>query len=205
MADFNSIVADVMVITNRPDLISETQLAVKSATLQLHRSDFYYKDIVEATLQFNVTDYLQSIDYRAIFPTFRNLKYLRKYDPFAAGTDVAKGVGDFFDVETPESSLTSYGLAREDVVYAAGSLYQVRSSTPITYAITGVYVNPVVASPDTYASWIALEAPNAIVALAAAKMFGGILGNANKSTFWNSESLREFTEVSNSNIVAKGE
>jgi hypothetical protein len=198
MADFNALVDDVIKITSRPDLLVETQMAVKSATLQLHRSDFFYKDIREEVLQFNTTDYLQTIDYRTLFPRYRALKYLRKYDP-------NQGVGSFLKVITPEQVLDGYGAALSDICYAAGAVIQIKSATAMSFAIIGIYENPIVATPETYNSWVSDEAYFAIVYSAAAKMFGGILNNPAKQKYNSEEAFREFLEVSNSNILATGE
>src|SRR3954471_21770445 len=103
MSTFAELVADVYTITNRSDLVTETELAVKSATLQLHRSDFFYKDLLETAIQYTTSDYLQAVDYRTLFPRYRALKYLRKFD----GT--SEGVGMFFPILTPEEVLDSYG------------------------------------------------------------------------------------------------
>lgn len=204
MADFNSIVADVYTITNRSDLVAETILAVKSATLQLHRSDFFYKDLFETALQYSSANYLQTIEYRTLFPQYRSLKYLRKFDP--TSTDqVTKGVGPFFDIIVPEQVLDSYGSARSDVCYVAGQVIQVKSSTSDTYALIGVYLNPVIATPETYNSWIADEAHYAIVWAAVSIMYGGILNNTSKKNAADSMVAIEFNETKNSNIVAKGE
>jgi hypothetical protein len=51
--------ADVITITNRPDLVAETLLAVKKATLKMHQLDFFYKDLVESGLVFDPVDYTQ--------------------------------------------------------------------------------------------------------------------------------------------------
>lgn len=203
MADFNALVTDVFAITNRPDLIAETQMAVKSATLQLHRSDFFYKDIREEELVFNTSDYLQTIDYRSLFPQYRALKYLRKYDP-SQGT-AAQKTGGFLSIVTPDQILDGYNAQRSDIAYVAGSVIQVKSSTAMLYALIGIYENPVVATPETYKSWISDEAYYAVVYAASAKLFGTILGNPTKQKACAEEAMREFMEVANSNIVAIGE
>lgn len=202
MADFNQIVQDVYTITNRSDLVAETQLAVKSATLQLHRQDFFFKDLLEVALQFDSSNYLQAIDYRQLFPRYRALKYLRKFDPTAYGST---GVGRFFDVISPEEILDSYYGQLSDVVYVAGDLIQIRSATAIQYALIGIYQSPDVSSPEKYKSWIADESPYAVVYMAAASIFGTILGNQAKQAANSSLAQIEFTHIRNSNIVATGE
>jgi len=44
MATLNSLMDDVYILTNRPELVAETRLAVKKATLKLHQLDFFAKD-----------------------------------------------------------------------------------------------------------------------------------------------------------------
>lgn len=199
MADFNSIVTDVYTITNRPDLVKETQLAVKSATLQLHRSEYFSKDIYETAIKFDTADYLQSIAYRSLFPRYRALKYLRKYDPSKG----SNGVGAFLEVITPDEILDSYNVQRNNIAYVAGDLIQIRSSENMQYALVGIYQNPII-DPLNFTSWIADEAYFAIVYKAASIVFGTILGDAQRQSANNDMANAEFLEVKNSNIVDVG-
>jgi len=64
MATFAELVADVYIATNRPDLVTQTALAVKVATLKAHQTDFYPKDIFETGIQWNPVAYVQSLSYR---------------------------------------------------------------------------------------------------------------------------------------------
>jgi hypothetical protein len=72
-AAFTALLADVYDITKRSDLVAETTLAVRAATLKLHQSDFYPKDLSEAKVQFASSAYFQSLAYSSLFPRFRNL------------------------------------------------------------------------------------------------------------------------------------
>jgi hypothetical protein len=192
-------VSEVFTITNRPDLVKETQLAVKSATLQLHRSEYFYKDLLETAIQFDSNNYLQSIDYRSLFPRYRALKYIRKYDP----TQGSNGIGAFLDIITPDEILDSYGVQKNNILYVAGSLIQIRSSDNMQFALIGLYQNPIV-EPITYNSWIADEAMYAIVYKAASILFGTVLGDMARQKSNDEMANVEFLEVKNSNIVAKG-
>lgn len=211
MADFATLVEDVYKITNRRDLIGETELAVKSATLQLHRQEYFFKDLFEIALIYTAADYLQAIDYRTLFPRYRALKYLRKFDPNvvisnpAPGYDT-NGVGPFFSIISPDQVLDSYSKQINDVCYVAGNVIQIRSSTAFQYSLIGLYLNPETANTEDkpFNSWISDEAPYAIVWAAAATIFG-ILGSTQRQSFANQQSQIEFGEIRNSNIVAKGE
>ena len=53
MTVFSDLLSDVYAVTNRPDLVADTKLAVRTATLKAHRSDFYPKDLFETGLTFS--------------------------------------------------------------------------------------------------------------------------------------------------------
>lgn len=203
MADFATLVENVYVLTNRRDLITQTALAVKSATLQLHRRDFFAKDLFESAIQFTTTDYLQSIDYRTLYPRYRSLKYLRKFDATAI-TYPDYGMGAFFEIITPEQVLDNYFQTRNDVAYIAGASLNMRSSTALTYAALGMYLNPEVGTPETYNSWIALEAPMAISYEAASIIQSAVLSDPQRAGTNKALANIEMLEIINSNILSVG-
>lgn len=203
MADFNAIVEEVFVITNARHLVNETIMAVKSATLQLHRRDNFAKDLAEFTLQFPTSDYLQSIDYRTLFPRYRSLSYIRKYNANVATPDA--GMGGFFTIIKPAEVLDSYRVARSNVAYLAGANINLRSSEAIQYVSLGIYQNPEVGTPETYNSWIADEARYAVVYLAASIIFGSSLADSARQNSNLSLSQVEMIELVNSNITEEGE
>ncbi len=212
MADFNTILADVLTLLKRPDLVAEATIAVKSATLQLHRQDFFPKDLTEVTLEYDTYAYLQAIGYRQLFPRYRSLSYLRKFDPnFIAPLPVyssiydTNGVGPFFKIITTDQVLDSYAQQINDVAYVAGDVIQVRSSTADKFAIIGVYQNPNVASAESYTSWVADEAPYAVVYAAVAQVYGSVLKNPSGYQTNRALSELEFALIRNSNITNKGE
>lgn len=162
---FTELLAEVYTLTNRPDLVAETKLAVKSSTLKLHQSDFYSKDIFELSVDLGVATnkYVYSYDYIVAISNFRTLKYLRKLDSNLQPAE-------FFTVITPEETLDSYNVTRSDVCYVAGRVLEIRSSTTFNKMILGAYVFPIVTEPD-YSSWIADRYPYAIVFDAARTVF----------------------------------
>jgi hypothetical protein len=164
MATYAELVADVMSITNRPDLVAETAIAVKSATLKAHQSDYFPKDLYETGIQWNVPDYVQSLEYRTVVPRWRAFKFLRKYD--ATGSTA----GDFFNLLTPEQVMDEYGTEMTDICYLAGSNLEIKSSTVDTYMLLGCYLQPDITEAD-FNSWIALDHPYAIVFDAVATIF----------------------------------
>src|SRR6185312_3840961 len=129
-----SLIDDVYTLTNRPDLVAETSLAVRSATLKLHSLDNWYKDIYQTGIQWNPVDYIQSLEYRTLVPRYRKFKYLRKYSP-PTGNDMMGYDGDFFTLITPDNTLDDYGINRENVCYVAGAYINIRSNTQDQYMI----------------------------------------------------------------------
>lgn len=162
MATFSELCADVHTITNRPDLVAETKLAVRQATLKAHHSDYYPKDIFETGITWATPSNLQSLAYRELFPQWRSLKYLRKYQDGVPGT--------FFTVLTPEETLDRYTINKENICYLAGEMLEIRSNTADGYMLLGGYANPVI-TEEGYKSWIAIEHPFVIVYDAVAQVF----------------------------------
>jgi hypothetical protein len=161
---FADIVADVMSLTNRPDLVAETNLAVKAATLKAHQSDDYIKDLYENAIQFDTSDYYQTWDYKSTLPLWRKPRYIRVYD--APGTTP----GTFLTYVEPEKVVDGYGISRTDIFYVAGAHIQIRTTAQQQYFLVGAYMNPDVTSTG-FNSWIADDHPFAIVYEAAAVIF----------------------------------
>jgi hypothetical protein len=166
MASFAELLTDVYSITNRPELVSQTKIAVRAATLKAHHLDYFPKDLKESGILWNIPAYQQSFDYRAFDARWRSFKYLRKYD---AGTTPGTP-GDFFKIITPEQVLDDYMIQRTEVLYLAGSHYEILSKTQDTNMLLGYYRHPDT-TELTYDSWIALDHPWAIVFEAAALIF----------------------------------
>lgn len=195
MATFNELVADVITITNRPDLLAETKLAIKAATLKIHQSDYYYKDLHETGIAFSSAAFAQQLDYRVLLPRYRSLKYLRKSDSTGAP-------GNFIEVLTPSEVLDAYGIAKDNICYVAGEVIQIKSSTEFQYAILGVYLNPNIVEAD-YSSWVALDHPFAIVYEAALTVFKAI-GYDEQATTFTRMAGEQLQYVKSSNILAEG-
>jgi len=162
--NFSELCAEVYTITQRPDKVAETESAVKSATLKAHQSDFYFKDIFESGIVFSTSEFVQNLDYRALLPRWRAIKYLRKYDN-TSGTP-----GKFLDLIQPEEVLDRFKIQKQDVFYLAGAYIQINSATQEQYYLFGCYLQPDI-NKDTYDSWIALDHPYAIIFDAAATVF----------------------------------
>lgn len=194
MATFAELVADVKTLTNRPDLDAEIKVAVKAATLKAHHSDFYPKDLYEVGLEWTTPAYIQSLDYRSVFPQWRSFKYLRKY--------ASSVPGDFFTIITPEQTIDGYGFNRDNVCYIAGEQLEIRSSTQDDYMLIGLYQNPNI-SETAYSSWIAIDHPYAIVYEAVRSVFK-MIGFDEQAAQIKQEVAEQF-QLLKQNVVGYGE
>jgi hypothetical protein len=194
------LVAEVYTITNRADLVAQTSLAVRSATLKLHQLDYYYKDVFETAVAFDTAEYLQQLEYRTILPRWRALKYIRKFD--STGTPAPGVVGTFLDVVSPEQVLDSYAVAREDICYVAGEVIQIKSSTELSNILLGCYLNPDVGA-TTFSSWIATDHPFAIIDEAAARVFK-MIGKTDEMAMYQQMAFEQQRAIQVSNIQTVG-
>lgn len=164
---FDELVQEVYNITNRSDLVTETESAVRAATLKAHQSDFYSKDIYETGVEFPTADYKQSLDYISLVSNYRALKYLRRVE------NETDDVGKFIQIITPEESLDAYGHNRNDIAYIAGRVLEIRSSVTFSKCLFACYVNPIVRL-NAYSSWVADQFPYAIIHEAARRVFSAV-------------------------------
>jgi hypothetical protein len=157
MATFAELCNSVYDITVRPDLVNETKLAVKAATLKMHHSDYYYKDLVEDSVTFGTSEFLQQLDVKALFPHFRAVKYARRYDNSGTGQAM-----NFFDILTPGELIDAYGNDRVNVAYMAGDVLNIKSREAFQHMLFSYYRNPDI-TESGFTSWIARDHEFAII------------------------------------------
>lgn len=191
MASFSELVNDVYTITNRPDLVAETKLAVKQATLKMHHSDYYPKDIYESGITFDSVDYIQSLQYKTLIPRWRTFKYLRKYQD--------GNPGEFIKLLTPEESVDRYAVNKDNICYIAGDVLEIRSSTQDATMLLGCYLHPVIAE-ESYTSWIADEHPYAIVFDAAAAIFK-MIGQDEQASYMKQTVMEQIALLRQNQII----
>lgn len=184
---FDELKEEVFLITNRRDLVSETESAIKSATLKAHKSDFYSKDIFETGIEFPSADFRQSLDYVTLLSNFRAFKYFRRVE------DEFDDVGKLIEIISVDEILDSYDINRVDIAYVAGRVLEIRSSVEFTKALLGAYVLPVVRT-GAYLSWVAEQFPFAIIHEAARRIFRSI-GQLEESNAQKEFVVEEYTEL----------
>ena len=110
--------------------------------------------------------------------------------------------GQFFDVVQPGHVTDDYAQNRTNICYVAGAVVQIRSNTPIQYALLGCYLNPDITLAG-FSSWVALDHPFAIIYQAAAQIFKST-GKDTEWQAWTMQSQEQLAEVRISNIEARG-
>lgn len=155
-------------LTNRPDLAAETDTMIQAATLRMHQSDFYARDLFEQTIDLGSFGYAFSFALSGTFARFRALHYLRKYD------SVTATAGVLLEHMEPKHVFDGYGVERNDVWYIGGANAVIRSGSSLRYLLAGWYQNPIVTPIVNYASWIADLVPHAIIFDACSLIFNMI-------------------------------
>lgn len=178
--NFDQLLKEVYIITNRPELVAETSSAIRLATLKAHHLDFFSRDMVEKVVKFNEKSYKQSIDLYALASNYRAAKYFRLTD----GDDCDDVIGSFIHMITPDELLDSYGRNRVNVSYVAGRMLEIKASIEFDTAIFGFYVNPIVTPSGSYGSWVANTHPGAIINEAARVIFK-MIGYDEQSASYN--------------------
>lgn len=217
--NFSELCQEVYSLTNRPDLVAETQSAVRAATLRAHHLDFFVKDLYENSFQFDTSDFYQTFPTNLI-PQFRAISYVRKYYPgvtndtqyqaelvpplsaigYYPGNNLPDG--RFLDIVSPTNVLDSYHMNRVDVAYMAGQNINIRSGDKLQYILFGAYIHPNI-TQAAYQSWIATENPYCIIFDAASVIFKTIGYDAQFQAY-NALVQQEQNQVIQSNIQAVG-
>lgn len=173
MTTIADLATEIYSLTKRPDLVAETNSAIKSATLKAHQVDFFERDLFEATIDFGVSGYFQTFPYKTLVPLFRSPKYFRKYDPNAV--PVLTGYGPInkkneLTIVTPDALFDDYGVERTNVAYLSGVNYNLKFNAPYQYILMGCYLYPNV-TDSGYSSWIADTDRYVIIAEALRRIF----------------------------------
>lgn len=165
---YDSMLADVISLTNRPDLEAETAIALRSATTNAHLTDAYFRDCAVTQVQLPNGANQWGIDIPTMFPNFRGCGQVRPADinqnliilPPEQRIEVVE-LGDVYD---------DYGSLRTRIAYCSGSTLVVRS--PVTsYGLAVEWFQAPNTRREWYNSWIAQMAPAVIVLWAAAMVF----------------------------------
>lgn len=171
---YDSMLEDIYTLTNRPDLEGETRIALRSATVNAHLTDIYFRDRITNQVQLPNASNQVAFDIPTLFPGFRGLVDVRPIDMNfnliavgngLNGNDPLIEVVEMGDIYDPQ-----YGNVRTNIAYASGDKIVVRS--PIScWGYAFEYARAPQTTRELYNSWIAQMAPAIIQFWAAAIVF----------------------------------
>jgi hypothetical protein len=168
---FDEMVQEVYTLTNRPDMVQQTKLALRAATLKMHSVDFFNLDIWTTKIVFPETSFVQQLD-TGLFQRYRAAAFARLWDDSLSAAQLNifaipqqptdNQYNYFFKFISPEEIFDSYRTLRGNVAYAAGNVINLRARVGFNCIMHGFYSLPDVAE-GSYSSWIAEKQPYAII------------------------------------------
>lgn len=146
MSLWSDIRADVVELTKRPDLIADTDIAIRLAIRNAHKSGRFWRDLQSSTIgPLSTATEVQSANIVDFTTRFRQAALVQ------SGTrpDV------HLEVVTIEGLLDWEGYPKKNICWAAGTALNIRALNPeATYKFT-YYQYPVISPQDSMNSWIA--------------------------------------------------
>jgi hypothetical protein len=157
MTTWAELVTEVMTLTNRTQLIVETDIAIRNAIRTAHKSGKYWRDL--KTAQITPTQGLvQSFDLTSL-PRMRQVAYLKSAE-----------VDRYFTSATIDGLLDADGCALADIYWGLGNSLNIRARVPeLTYELA-YYAYPVVFPKEQLSSWIVDTHTDLIVLWAASSV-----------------------------------
>jgi len=194
---YSAILADVIAITNRPELVTEHALAIRTATRAAHFGNTYFLDAVE--LDYTLPGgpaYTAQLNKTTIGAArLRALNMIQLIDAtsvvvYKPEIEVVE-LGDILDVE--------YRTIKNNIAYIAGGVINIRSSLAASGFRLTYFQSPNV-TEATYDSWIANLAPDIIIYAAAANV-SMMTGNAEKAKLLNKYAFEDLREQLDENFL----
>lgn len=187
MATIDSLAEDVYTITNRPDMVVETAVAIRKAIRKIHGADLFKRDLKVQRL--TMADYtpLDPNQYRwaielSTFERFRRPKLIQYPPSLAYPLNIPAPIIDWpagyqrtreFIEASVDNLFDGYGYEKPNYYYIAGNTINIRSGWYVDFLEFAYYQWPLIpASTSTeLTSWIASQFPDAIVEEASSLVF----------------------------------
>jgi nitrogen regulatory protein PII-like uncharacterized protein len=165
MTTFADILDDVYTLTDKPNLVSESKLGVRAATVKLHGLEFWREDRVEEEVAVAVSENQFSLTLATdLSSPCRKINAIKKID-----SDV------YFEEIDPTQVLDGFGHRRQNTYYRVGNVLNFLTDSGDTSVYVIYYKHPV-AVETGYSSWIANSYP-ILVALEAASFVLSTIGD----------------------------
>lgn len=173
---WDSLVADVITLTNRPELTAETSLGVRNGLIRAHLCDQFPRDMQTSVLtNAGVSTTLFTIDSSAL-TRFRTISAARLLDVdgnviYNPEIEVVE-LGNIYDPDYP-------GVRKQNICYQAGTNLNIYVPCG-TYGCSLDWFQSPAVTRDTITSWIAQMFPDVIIWEAAAFVWNRT-GNTEKA------------------------
>lgn len=164
---FAELRAEVIRITNRPELVAEIDAAINAAILKFHRLDDFWRDRIEGVLNFPSADFQHSTALAA-FPQFRKVS---RVSPLSIGNIEGRPLALLTD---PGDAFCVGCVRKTNVYWMSGDTIYIRVSERIQNFRFSYFANPTILPVGTYSGWLAAQHPYAIIDEAASRVFGSI-------------------------------
>jgi hypothetical protein len=161
-AQYTSIRDQVYSLTNKSNLVTETDIAIRQAVRMAHRLGKFWRDLVTVPLSGLTVQALQTLDL-SVYADFRQLAILQ-----SPMLDKPLDPVTILDLTDPD------GYFRPDVCYAIGTTLNIRARTPSdSYTLT-YWKLPIVGDVTLLNDWIAAQHEDYVVLQASANIFAMI-------------------------------
>lgn len=188
MATLQTLAEDVYVMTNRPDLVQETKVAIRKAIRKFHGADTFKRDLKTTRIDMRALTPTEPNQYRwdiplEEFPMWRRFKSVQypvglvpPYNQIPAPLrDTPVGINNIrtFEQITPDNLYDGYGYERYNYFMVIGNTVNVKSGWYVDFLEFAYYQWPLIptSTADTIGSWIVNDFPEAITEEAAGVVF----------------------------------
>jgi len=164
----------VYTISKRPDLVAETAVAIRKATMKLHMADLWKTDLVEVFYTIGSNEgaqgsfrYTLDLTLSTKFKLYRRISSIRQYTANQTGYELQLKELD------ADRLLDDYNIEDINYWYQAGQQISIRADRSLTQLKIVYFKYPNIL-PAEYDSWIARQFPDAVIEEAAASVFKSI-------------------------------
>lgn len=152
---YAELLAEIKLLSRRADIDDKIAIALRMTTLRAHRSDYFWRDLVEVNAAFGLAN-IVTVDTSTALTRFRQISYVQ-YLELSTGN-----VGSMLDETDPATVLDEYNYFKTDCWYMAGNNLQINFAYQTTGARIGYWQNPNVTTGG-YNSWIKDDLPDLLV------------------------------------------
>lgn len=196
---YDAMLADIYVLTKRPDLEEETELALRTATRNAHHSDFYNRDHATQVVQLPNAAYQASLDIQNLLPRFRGVESIV---PIDVNGNAITATGDGNQIEVVEIGDIydyNYKTLRNNIAYVAGTNLNIRTSWNSYGFIIGYYQSPLTRR-EQYNSWIA-QLYDPVIVYWAASIVLNTNGNEEKANKYLKQVMEQYIPYLKANYL----